>query len=1502
MRRFSLARSFLVSLLLALVVGAMTSTSAAQLVELDDRPFLLVSAPHRFTPTERPVVHVQKRSGGTISVAWFRVTDPARALGWVGDEGTSTAQSRVGAEAERLLRATGSLPRSGRELTLLSNRRMELEEPAPRERVHDESEAYDSVDDEEVATGWMENEAWATRDVRFPRARPGLYLVQVRSAAYVSSALVSVGELVMVVRRGDDRDLVRVTDSRGRPREGVTVRAEGRPSETTNDQGVAWFSATDALRSRYVATAGSDYAFSDVDHTRLSACDPTIYLGTGRPTYRFDETVHLRGHIRGCRDGRRSALSGEEIHAGDETVRSDSRGNFVVEVPVGRTLEVTHEGERHVRTVHIDERTLPRRGLTVASDRPYVRSGDLVRLSAYDDEGGWPVRHEVIFNTPVGRLIGNAGPGRPATVSFRAPASGELRRFPITASLADGAVTTAYTELWVGRTNTVVDLQVEDADADEDAELPFSVAVRALDGSIQDGSATVRVFATDGNEEQGEERARQTVSLVAGEAAGRVRLAGAGPWFVEVKVGDATDRQVVWSRGGGPLPLSSRGPLAIAVDTTTVAPGSQVAVRTRAPRGRSIVTLERNGVRWLGNVERSAVRDRATSMQVRIPADAEGAMTLVITNVHQGKVTTASATLRVETRPTMFTMTRERSVFAGGERMKVRLRGRTGDRAARGAATVWLADAGYWDLNEDDHPGPADFLRATGRPATHGDSSRPLLFGAEEGRVLPGAFVAWAGERLPRATYRHGWSYGGEVIRFRGRGTTRELLQGFARAARLRLGEVCIREETTERSRAAVIDLPWDLALERLADKLGLNPYFEEGVLSFSCDMGASGLGGLGRGAGGAQIRSGRASVTGLRQSRLYGTQHVIPNVVLDANGEAEVELPLPSHPGRWRVEALLVTDEGGGGRAHVIAQTREPIETYAEAPERLKQGDRVEAIVHINAPTYRGRPVQYTLTTSMGLVPDRARGQVQLDDFGRARVPVALRATEVGDAFVNVRVATGTATGADEDASRLTLHVEARERAAPISRRALISSQRARVTIPLTGIAKPSLLEVTLAPRLDEQMGELLEAFRAPRWDFPISRVARLHSLGLLRNVAARLPRDRGTLIVPQIDEAIASDVRGLGRAQLANGGVPVFWGARAHGVMSARMYQALPDAVKRQERWVGTLDHAIAEARRGNLHAEAEAIFAPYVERRDGALADLMLRRASRRVISSMDIARQVAHSAVALGEPETVTLALRAVTRHVEAGLGTDPNQCAGFWLCGDRHRVGEVARGVLTLLTLAPGRHDALASRAVDWLASWGGRDPTRMWGTTEADLFALRAHLGRSRSRAGRVEVRVDGERRRIVNGQIEVGPGDEAVVVAVSESREARLTSLRITGELVIEDHAPSGAIAVTRQFLGPPSAPRVDVEFDVPRSAQGRVEVMVPLPAGLRRSGEVEGFVHEDVRDGVRLTARTDLRGPIHVSIPLTRVNRGTFFAGGATVLVGDGGFGASASTIVEE
>ena len=68
--------------------------------------------------------------------------------------------------------------------------------------------------------------------------------------------------------------------------------------------------------------------------------------------------------------------------------------------------------------------------------------------------------------------------------------------------------------------------------------------------------------------------------------------------------------------------------------------------------------------------------------------------------------------------------------------------------------------------------------------------------------------------------------------------------------------------------------------------------------------------------------------------------------------GHTVVDVPLPDHPGRWRVEALVIAGDGGGASAHAVVTTQQTVIGRVEVPVALGIGDTVAGRVAVSAPT----------------------------------------------------------------------------------------------------------------------------------------------------------------------------------------------------------------------------------------------------------------------------------------------------------------------------------------------------------------------------------------------------------------------------------------------------------------------------------------------------------------------------------------------------------------------
>lgn len=1489
-------------LLLTAPAQAQVGTRGAVPVHLPERPFVLLDAPRRFLPTESAHVRLQVRDGGEVEAALFRVTEPDAVLGQAGRrDGMAVAATNLGEETEALLGDSEPLPRRGARLTLLRTRRVAMPTAQGLRDHPDEAVVYDSNEDveENVATYWVRDGSWAVQRVPFGRLRPGLYLVQVRAAAWVASALLSVGELVVVARRGDRGDIVRITGPDGSPRPGVQVSASAGDrtlaTARTDRAGIARFEASDAEVVRFRAEAGPDLAWADASHVRLRPCDPRVYVATGRPLYRPGEQVHVRGHVRGCADDGYGPLAGErvELRTADEddpvVVTSDAGGNFVAQLSATGEVVATLDGRAHRRGVRLDHRSLPTRDLIVEADRPWAAAGEVIRVTVSDSEGGWPTRRDVVLDTPSGRLVGTVAPGHPAVFSVPVPPTdAPLDRMPLHASLSHaGTVVMASAELFIGRSRTLLSVDTESERGATGQPIGVEARLSDLGDRPLDGLVRLAVRGSDGNRAVGPVLAETRARAVDGAIAVQLPLLGRGPWMIEGTSGDATAQRVVWARRRPPG-LARRGELAVSPTTRRTRPSESLAVDVRLPPGRGAgwLTLEQGGV-----LHQAPIRGAGTVTRVRVPVPdaARGLASLVVTHVEGGRVRTASATVEVQTsEPIEVAIQSDQTVYARGETAHVTIEAKT-ERDARprdGVVSLWLADAGYWGMGEDAYPAVDDYLRLPGRPASAADSSAPTSFGAEEGRRLDSVLI-YDGASLRRASHRHGWRYGGDVVTVRAEGRFGEIASALAAAAGFARGESdCTEEDDPETHFLRVANLPWDLVAERLADVSETQIGVDGDTLRFDCHR-ATGLGGggsgvAGFGAGGlGMMGHGRAGVA--RQSRLEGTLHFVGLARLGPDGRLELDVPLPDHPGRWRVEVLAIADDGAGARGHRVLHTRQAVEAWVEAPPVLRPGDRTEAVVRVRG---RGERARIALTVPPGLrLVEGPPPELRLVD-GQGEASFTVEAIEPGAHDVEVAVE----IGADRDASRTPIEV-----APPWTRRdlywgATVGPDAAQIDVPLPELASATRLQVALDPSPQGEVERLLRILTTARWDFGAMRADRLASLAALRRVAHVASM---TALEDRLDHAIEGEVVALRRLQTSTG--ELGWGDRADPALTLEVLALLPSTER--DGW----DAARAQLRdrydRGALDPASTA--------RALRLLDLTgdpeprLRRALDAAGDDVVALTELVRAAEHFGRYPLRREAAGRLVAAIDARLASaDPSSSCrgpGWFLCfarrGDR---GTLARAALALSDSGDRRAGEVTARVGAWLARDAAEPFDPIWGTDEADVLELLARRPRARDR---VEVRLDGRRVRLDDGEFEIPAGAHRLELRFAR-RADRLRRVLVTGRGdVAPPSSPQGDVQLDRRFEQTTRGWEARVTFELPRRAE-RVDLTIPLPAGLtvdQRRAERPGLA---VVDGsVRLRLEDVPRGAHTIELPLLAQAAGEFTAGPALVAA-DGGRQAGMTT----
>ncbi len=131
--------------------------------------------------------------------------------------------------------------------------------------------------------------------------------------------------------------------------------------------------------------------------------------------------------------------------------------------------------------------------------------------------------------------------------------------------------------------------------------------------------------------------------------------------------------------------------------------------------------------------------------------------------------------------------------------------------------------------------------------------------------------------------------------------------------------------------------------------------------------------------------------------------------VRLDDQGEAVLELPVPSFNGTVRLMAMAWTAKGvGHGTADALV--RDPVVLTVGMPRFLAPGDRSRVLLALTQVEGEGGPTRVTVSAAQGLValdPARASQEVSLIPGARTTVLIPMEARAVGDESLSVRIDT---------------------------------------------------------------------------------------------------------------------------------------------------------------------------------------------------------------------------------------------------------------------------------------------------------------------------------------------------------------------------------------------------------------------------------------------------------------------------------------------------------------
>jgi len=1425
-----------------------------------ERPFLLVDAERRFVPGSPASLRVQLRGGGNVRVALFRLRDPEpwarRALA---PDGLAIAGEAAGRACEALLRASGPLPRREGALELVRDESVTLARPvAARRTGGDESAAYDSSESDEgsVETRWVHAGRWADERVSLGALPEGLYLARVHAGPYAASALVSVSDLTLLVRRGDRHDTAVAATSEGAPVAGVEVSADapsgdGRERALTDARGELRMPASDAPTRRFVAHRGDAWAWADASHSRLDACDVRVYLDPGRPAFRRGETLHLRGHARGCVHGRDVPLAQESVTLQDHdapaptpgtTVLTDADGNFVTELTVATTeLRALVRGRSHVRTIVIDPRALPARALVVSADRGFAAAGETVRVRASDDEGRWPTAATVSFEFMGQRQSANVGPDHAAEVTFTVGSVEDAaRREVVRASLGR---TMAQTEVWTGRSPVLLHVEVAREAAATEGAAGLWVRAENLGGERLREPLSLRVYGSDGNRAVGPVRwSGRVETATAGDTRAELRLPGAGPWWVLAasERGAAVEAgTVVWERERPPS-LGARGALSVRPTRAAVVAGETLPVDlTRPARGATWVTLEQSGVWSSAWVPSGPPRGASAwwSAALGLPPDAHGGASVVATHLSGGAVETATAVVGVSSAaPLSLRVSSDARAYAEGATMHATIAARGPEGGPRDAVvSLWLADEGYWDLAPETYPPVDAMLSVPGRPASGADSSRPRAWGADEGRHLDPQAL-WNTQPLPELTRYDAWNSGGSLVSFTSRGMFGVVATGLARSAGLSGATVCAARS---RSLGAVSldarDVPWDLLAARVAERTDTHAWVSGSVLHLGCEAGppsppGRGLYGSGSGSG---YGSGGGGMSGAREQRLEGDLFFVGARALGPDGRLDVDVPLPPHPGRWRLQALAIDAHGRGDRAFTVVSTNRPLSASMDAPTALRPGDRANASLAVHALSLAGQRVEVSLQGD-GVTVEGVPSAVTLDARGEGSAAFSVVASRSGRATLVARVRSGAA----QDAVRVGVAVRPDDAVVPMSLHFTVDGRATDVDVPIPALSQEAELVIDGAPRLGALADEVLDSLRGPRWTAPSIVVDRLAAMRTLRVAAESLPLDGRAARIARLDGAIDSMATQLAALRGLDGALGWWRGSGSSGHVTATMLSALGSASRGGEwrdAWAFVRERA-AVARGVEAGRIVEAL-AGSAAPSDAVLARAVLARMEAEAALPLDAVRgaYVAARRVAPTTARRWAERLRAALGAALAGRGEAECRGVAWFLCFAREGGrAEVARAAAALPAGDPAT-GALLDRVWTWLSARPAPSTAWWWGSSEADVLALLTRALPSAQGSG-FTVSLDG--REVARGDRE-HPARvrvrEAGTLRVSyAAAPGRLARVHVRASLSLAPvGAPTGTVALERLIGTTADGPTLTLRWTLPREATG-VELVVPLPSGV--------------------------------------------------------------------
>lgn len=483
------------------------------------------------------------------------------------------------------------------------------------------------------------------------------------------------------------------------------------------------------------------------------------------------------------------------------------------------------------------------------------------------------------------------------------------------------------------------------------------------------------------------------------------------------------------------------------------------------------------------------------------------------------------------------------------------------------------------------------------------------------------------------------------------------------------------------------------------------------------------------------------------------------PQVITDANGRAELTVPLADSVTTWRLSGSAISKGGRLGRVASTIRVFQPFFVEINAPPTLTAGDEVS--VPLVLYNYTDGPLSVSLESQaadgLAVVSDAdAPATVDVPANQVVRAYVRVRAEQPGQAVLTVRASSpGVA-----DAIRREIAIVPPGRPVSFAVGGVLEDGSKEVELPLPADAVPGSMTIRMKvypSRFSELMDGLENIFRMPHGCFEQTSSTTYPNIMALSYMKAH------GLARPEV-AAKAQNYINLGKQRLigfevSGGGFSLYGRPPANVAMTAYGLMEFADMAKvepvddkllvRTAKWL-----ADRQARDGSWSGGL-----PMSYRRDGS--NLAVTAYVTWAISMYDADNPAAikgrgyikANIASVKDAHTLALCANALQAGGDNGAGdgilrrlSGMAQQAGkdqqHWSAFGSHltyscgRYGDVETTALAALALSHDRqYTPLLHDALRWLAA--RKDPRGTWGTTQATVLALKALLAGENSAARR---------------------------------------------------------------------------------------------------------------------------------------------------------------------